>query len=124
MRQCRQVRRYDILDRDEISLLLPRAVNNDLLTSEHLPGEDRYNARFTTGILPGPIDVRIAQDGEVEIVEFRVQREVVLWRVFRNAVRTERTDPMLFVTREVLWLAVHDPARRDVDDFPGARPSR
>ena len=91
-----------------------------LLPAQQLQGEDGHHARFAVRVLPGPVDVGVAQDRVVEAVIGLVGEEVVLDGVLAHAVGRDGVDGMGLVHREVAGLAEEGAAGAGVDDLADA----
>ena len=86
------VRLDDIAHVAVVAGLAAVAEDDRLLPGQQLQGEDGHHAGFAVRVLPGPVDVGIAEHGVFEAVVRLVGEQVVLHRVLADAVGRDGID--------------------------------
>src|SRR5918992_2105521 len=71
----------DITNVDKVPLLVSRAEYLGLPAFQHGLGEDSHHSSFSVGVLSGAVDVPVAQNGIVKMVQAVVQLHVLLGQV-------------------------------------------
>src|SRR5918997_1257995 len=110
----------NVFDVDVVAGLFPAAVYRRGLTTGQIAAEDRHDPRFSVGVLPGPVDVGVAERdvGQAELDLVVVQ--VALARELGDPVGGDGVERVILGGGKSVLLAVYGPARGGEDDLPHA----
>src|SRR5918997_1684250 len=110
----------NVFDVDVVAGLFPAAVYRRGLTTGQIAAEDRHDPRFSVGVLPGPVDVGVAERdvGQAELDLVVVQ--VALARELGDPVGGDGVVRVILGGGKSVLLAVYGPARGGEDDLPHA----
>src|SRR5207247_174634 len=113
-----QVRGGDVPDVQHVARLVAVAVDGDRLALDHPAGEYRHHAPFLRGeVLPGAVDVGVAQGGEGDAECPLEGGEVLLEGELAGAVRRQWPDRMVLVGGHYVGIAVEGASGGAEDDL-------
>ena len=102
---------HDVINIDEVPFLVAVAIYSRLIPIAHRLDEDGNHSGFSRGILPGPVNIAIAQVGKVQPVQPVEQVNVLFSHMLRQPVGGDRFNRRFFATWVVFRIAINGPPR-------------